>query len=90
MRAALRAGRAGAWHGGHPGDPRVGLSVPVRSDADLRAALATLAEAGVSATLLLSPTLARDLDRARLAGHEVGAWATRRARPGWTSWRVRP
>ena len=62
VRAALRAGRAGAWHGGHPGDPRVGLSVPVRSDADLQAALATLAEARVSATLLLSPTLARDLD----------------------------
>ena len=70
LRAALLAGQAGAWHGGHPGDPRVGLSVPVRSDADLTDALVTLREAGVSATLLLSPSLAGGLDRARLEGHE--------------------
>ncbi|WP_199699891.1 YkoP family protein [Deinococcus sp. RM] len=82
VRAALRAGRAGAWHGGHPGDPRVGLSIPVRSDADLRAALATLAEAGVSATLLLSPALARGLDRAWLAGHEVGGLGDPAGAPG--------
>ncbi|ALW88245.1 YkoP family protein [Deinococcus actinosclerus] len=82
LRAALLAGQAGAWHGGHPGDPRVGLSVPVRSDADLTDALATLREAGVSATLLLSPSLAGGLDRARLEGHEVGGLGDPAGAPG--------
>ncbi|NTY01646.1 Sectered polysaccharide deacetylase [Deinococcus sp. JMULE3] len=72
----LRSGWAGAWHAGHPGDPRVGLSVPLRSSSDLTAALTALREAGVQATLLLSPTVARAAARsvapADLAGHELG------------------
>ncbi|GGR89867.1 YkoP family protein [Deinococcus sedimenti] len=72
LRAALRAGQGGAWQGGHPGDPRVGLSVPVTTRAELSDALYVLNEAGVRATLLLSPALAREADRADLAEHEVG------------------
>lgn len=82
VRAALRAGRAGSWHGGHPGDPRVGLSVPVRTAGDLTATLGALRDAGVSATLLLSPTLAWGLDRTRLEGHEVGGLGDPAGAPG--------
>ncbi|GGL05216.1 YkoP family protein [Deinococcus radiotolerans] len=71
LRAALRAGVSGTWHGGHPGDPRVGLSVPVRSAAELTATLDALRSAGAHATLLLSPVLAARLERAELAGHEI-------------------
>jgi hypothetical protein len=74
-RTLLRAGAFGALFGGHPGDPRVGLTVPVQTAGELRAALAALEGCGVRATLLISPTLAR-LDPAGLrvatqAGHEV-------------------
>ncbi|UBV43194.1 Sectered polysaccharide deacetylase [Deinococcus taeanensis] len=73
-RAALHAGAWGAWQGGHPGDPRVGLSIPVRDAATLSAVLETLAGAGVRATLLLSPTLASTCGPLLRAHpeHEVG------------------
>ncbi|MVN86682.1 Sectered polysaccharide deacetylase [Deinococcus sp. HMF7620] len=75
LRAALHAGLGGAQHGGHPGDPRVGLAVPVASGADLTLALTTLAQAGVHATLLLSPALALrapDAVQAAADQHEIG------------------
>ncbi|GAA0497093.1 Sectered polysaccharide deacetylase [Deinococcus depolymerans] len=73
MRAALRAGVGGAWHGGHPGTPQVALLVPVADATQLRAALSALT--GTPATLLVPPALAR-LDPAGLraatqAGHEL-------------------
>ncbi|WP_235692399.1 YkoP family protein [Deinococcus aquaedulcis] len=76
LRAALHAGLGGAWHGGHPGDPRVGLAVPVPSVPALRAARQTLAAAGGRATLLVPPALARqapeEVRAAQTEGHEVG------------------
>ncbi|WP_216319674.1 YkoP family protein [Deinococcus aestuarii] len=74
-RALTRAGAHGALHGGHPGDPRVGLTVPVAEPAELREALAALEAAGVRATLLAPVGLATlDPGALRLAtgaGHEV-------------------
>lgn len=75
LRALVRAGAHGALHGGHPGDPRLGLTVPVATPADLRETLAALDRAGVRATLLVPVRLADlDPDGLRLAsgaGHEI-------------------
>mgnify|MGYP002652054517 CR=1 FL=1 len=51
----LRAGAFGSLHGGHPGEPAVGLSVPVESMQELWQALDLLEEAKVRATLLIAP-----------------------------------
>ncbi|WP_241899966.1 YkoP family protein [Deinococcus sp. UR1] len=73
IRAALRAGAGGAWHGGHPGAPQVALLVPVGNAAQLRTALSALT--GTPATLLLSAALARldpeGVRAAAQAGHEL-------------------
>lgn len=71
LRALLRAGAFGAWHGGHPGRPEVGLTVPVGSGAEWRTALAALADAGAQATLLVPASLDADLRAATRAGHEL-------------------
>lgn len=71
----LRAGAFGSLHGGHPGEPAVGLSVPVESMQELRQALDLLEEAKVRATLLIAPQAvpgdSDDLWQAVQAGHEV-------------------
>ncbi|EYB68681.1 hypothetical protein DEIPH_ctg017orf0004 [Deinococcus phoenicis] len=76
--ALTRAGVFGALHGGHPGDPRLGLTVPVHTASDLRTVLTALRGAEVRATLLLSPPLARqvpgEVRAATHAGHEVAGW----------------
>ncbi|MFN4252892.1 MAG: Sectered polysaccharide deacetylase, partial [Deinococcus sp.] len=73
IRAALRAGAGGAWHGGHPGTPQVALLVPVADAGQLQVALSALT--GTPATLLLSPALARldpqGVRAAAQAGHEL-------------------
>ncbi|WP_240500969.1 Sectered polysaccharide deacetylase [Deinococcus sp. LM3] len=73
IRAALRAGAGGAWHGGHPGAPQVALLVPVADAGQLQVALSALT--GTPATLLLSPALARldpqGVRAAAQAGHEL-------------------
>ncbi|WP_240738108.1 YkoP family protein [Deinococcus fonticola] len=74
----LRAGAFGSLHGGHPGDPAVGLTVPIESAADFAATLEMLNAQGVRATLLVSlkasHECADDLWRALQAGHEVAGW----------------
>ena len=74
----LQAGAFGALHGGHPGDPSPGLCVPVRSEAELRAALDALNLGHTRATLLAAPALAgRAPDLLRGAteqGHEVAGY----------------
>lgn len=84
--ALTRAGAFGTLHGGHPGDPRVGLTVPVRTGAELDAALDALTGAGVRATLLLSPALAwqepGQVRRAARAGHEIAGWGPPMPLPG--------
>ncbi|MBB5235235.1 YkoP family protein [Deinococcus budaensis] len=74
----LRAGAFGALWGGDPGVPALGLTVPLRTAPELRAALAALEARGVRATLLLPPALARldpgGLRAATRAGHEVAGW----------------
>ncbi|GBF03847.1 secreted polysaccharide deacetylase [Deinococcus aerius] len=78
--ALTRAGAFGTLHGGHPGDPHLGLTVPVRTPAGVREALGALAQAGVRATLLVPPPLAGEgleaLRAATGAGHEVAGWGT--------------
>ncbi|WP_104991051.1 Sectered polysaccharide deacetylase [Deinococcus sp. NW-56] len=73
-RALLRAGAGGTLAGGDPGSPHLGLVVPVRTPEDLAAA----AKAGVRATLLVSPALARlapeVIRAAAQAGHEIAGW----------------
>lgn len=84
--ALIRAGAHGALHGGHPGDPRVGLTVPVATPAELREALAALGAAGARATLLVPVRLADlDPDTLRLAtgaGHEVAGQGDPAGLPG--------
>lgn len=74
----LRAGAFGALWGGDPGFPALGLTVPLRTAPELRAALAALETRDVRATLLLPPALARldpgGLRAATRAGHEVAGW----------------
>lgn len=76
----IRAGAFGALHGGHPGDPQLGLTVPVRTPAELREALAALGQAELRATLLIPPALARqvpeDVRATTQAGHEVAGWGS--------------
>lgn len=75
--ALLRAGAFGALHGGHPGDPRIGLTVPIPTPDALPAALAALEAAGVRGTLLLSLEVAEAVDdpqAATRAGHEVAGY----------------
>lgn len=76
--ALTRAGAFGALHGGHPGGPHLGLTVPVGSPNALREALDALAEAKVRATLLLPAAVARRVPEhmraATRAGHEVAGW----------------
>ncbi|GMA14608.1 Sectered polysaccharide deacetylase [Deinococcus metallilatus] len=73
-----RAGAFGTLHGGHPGAPHLGLTVPVLTAADLGEALAALAQAQVRATLLVPPALARqvpdEVRAAAQAGHEIAGW----------------
>ncbi|WP_245872863.1 YkoP family protein [Deinococcus planocerae] len=86
VRALVRAGAHGAWHGGHPGDPRLGLTVPVATPAELRGGLAVLDNAGVRATLLVPARLAAlDPEGVRLAagaGHEVAGQGDPAGLPG--------
>ena len=74
----LRAGAFGGLHGGHPGDPALGLTVPADSPRHLRAALDALAAARTRATLLVPPALATqapdELRAATLAGHEIAGF----------------
>ncbi|GAA5511452.1 hypothetical protein Dcar01_00162 [Deinococcus carri] len=83
--ALTRAGAYGALHGSHPGDPYLGLTVPVQAAAELREALTTLAQAEVRATLLLPPALAarmpQDVWAATRAGHEIAGWGEPRDLP---------
>ncbi|THF69491.1 Sectered polysaccharide deacetylase [Deinococcus sp. Arct2-2] len=71
----VRAGAFGTLYGGAPGDPSVGLTVPVESAAELETVLQVLAEAKIGATLLIPPALARSnpelLHSATRAGHEI-------------------
>ncbi|MCP2013790.1 hypothetical protein L1280_000918 [Deinococcus sp. HSC-46F16] len=73
-RALLRAGAGGAFAGGDPGSPHLGLVVPVRTPEELTAVVGT----GVRVTLLLSPNLARlapeGVRAAAEAGHEIAGW----------------
>ena len=74
----LRAGAFGGLHGGHPGDPALGLTVPADSPRHLRAALDALAAGRTRATLLVPPALATqapdELRAATLAGHEIAGF----------------
>lgn len=74
----LRAGAFGALHGGHPGDPALGLEVSADSPRHLRAALHALETGRARATLLVPPALATrapaELRAATLAGHEVAGF----------------
>ncbi|MEF2277783.1 Sectered polysaccharide deacetylase [Deinococcus sp. YIM 134068] len=74
-RALSRAGAHGALHGGHPGDPRVGLTVPATTPDEVQEGITALGTAGVRATLLvpvgLADTDAEVLRLATNAGHEV-------------------
>ncbi|WP_026332246.1 YkoP family protein [Deinococcus apachensis] len=78
--ALTRAGAYGTLHGGHPGDPHLGLTVPVCTPAEVREALDALAQTRLRATLLVPPPLAREepdaLRTATAAGHEVAGWGT--------------
>jgi hypothetical protein len=71
----LRAGAFGTLYGGAPGDPHVGLTVPVQQASELEGALAALAGAKIQATLLVPAALARTapelLRAAAEAGHEI-------------------
>lgn len=71
----LRAGAYGSLYGGHPGEPSVGLTVPINSCADLQAACALLNRLNIKATLLIAPELAKDCAEAlwatRQNGHEI-------------------
>ncbi|SMB91101.1 hypothetical protein SAMN00790413_00985 [Deinococcus hopiensis KR-140] len=71
----MRAGAFGTLHGGHPGDVRIGLTVPIPEAGALSPALRALRAADVRATLLLPPRLARqcpeEVRAATQAGHEV-------------------
>lgn len=75
LAAQLRAGAYGAWAGGHPGAPEVGVTVPIRDEGEIRACVAALLEPKAEVTLLVSPTLARRapdaLYTATQAGHEI-------------------
>lgn len=72
----LRAGAFGALHGGHSGDPSLGLSVLARTPAELEAALTGLGQ--VKATLLVAPEMAQTVPEllrgATRLGHEVAGW----------------
>ncbi|MDB5046192.1 MAG: Sectered polysaccharide deacetylase [Deinococcus sp.] len=71
----LRAGAFGTLYGGAPGEPSLGLTVPVESAAELSTVLQALEEARIQATLLISVKLARTaadlLQAATQAGHEI-------------------
>lgn len=75
LAARLRAGAYGAWAGGHPGAPEVGVTVPVRDAPQLARALGAAQEAGAQVTVLVSPALAclapDALRAATRAGHEI-------------------
>ncbi|GGO34855.1 YkoP family protein [Deinococcus humi] len=75
LAAQLRAGAYGAWAGGHPGAPEVGVTVPIHSGPELEEVLAKAREAGAKVTLLVSPALApvaaQALYAATQAGHEI-------------------
>lgn len=72
--ALLRAGAFGALHGGHPGEPQVGVTVPISTPAQLERVLDTLARHRVHGTLLVSPELGTEAElwQATRAGHEIG------------------
>ncbi|WP_415790472.1 YkoP family protein [Deinococcus saxicola] len=71
----LRAGGYGAWAGGYPGAPEVGVTVPVQEGAELGSVLTQVQEAGAKVTFLVPATLARlapdALYAATQAGHEI-------------------
>ncbi|QFP77885.1 Sectered polysaccharide deacetylase [Deinococcus sp. AJ005] len=75
LSAQLRAGAYGAWAGGHPGAPEVGVTVPVQDESEIRAVVEVLLKLKAEVTLLVSPTLARHapdaLYAATQAGHEI-------------------
>ena len=71
----LHAGAYGTLHGGHPGEPAVGLTVPVQSSEEFTHTLETLKALNVQATLLIGAEVMRDraddLWQTVRAGHEV-------------------
>ncbi len=75
LAAQLRAGVYGAWEGGNPGAPEVGVTVPIHSRLALEGVLAGALEASARVTLLVSPALAplapQALHAATQAGHEI-------------------
>lgn len=75
LAAQLRAGAYGAWAGGHPGAPEVGVTVPVQDAPQLERVLGAAQEAGAKVTVLVSPVLAGlepdALYAAAQAGHEI-------------------
>lgn len=75
LRAQLRAGAYGAWHGGQSGAPQLGLAVPVASGEELRHVLSVLEARQIRATLLIPAALARQwparVRGAARAGHEI-------------------
>ncbi len=68
----------GALRGGHPGHPELGLSVPLRTSAELQLTLQHLAELDLHATLLIPAALVASqpdaLRAAALAGHELAGY----------------
>lgn len=76
--ALTRAGAYGTLYGGHPGDPHLGLTVPVHTAPELREALTALDAAGTRGTLLVPPTLAQEtsevLGATAAARHEIAGW----------------
>ncbi|MFK7603383.1 YkoP family protein [Deinococcus sp. SM5_A1] len=80
LAAQLHAGAYGAWAGGHPGTPEVGVTVPIQTvpiqdGAELRSVLAQVQEVGAKVTFLVPTALAHSnpdaLRAATQAGHEI-------------------
>lgn len=71
----LRAGAFGALQGGHPGNPAVGITVPIQHARELEVVLETLDSTPHRVTLLIPPALVLTvpelLHKATQAGHEV-------------------
>ncbi|CAM3784569.1 YkoP family protein [Deinococcus frigens] len=82
LAAQLRAGAYGAWAGGHPGTPEVGVTVPVGDETEIRTVLDTLGQAGATVTLLIPSPLAHSAPDALYAAAQAGHEIAGSGRPG--------